>query len=65
MFCRLYAFTSDSDGVHVVAPRWKLVNAYNRQNTFVYTFDYGAQPPTRQAVSQFPLLPSIGLAVEF
>ena len=24
-----------------------------------------AQPPTRQAVSQFPLLPSVGLAVEF
>lgn len=52
-------------GATTWTPSLSLVNAYNRQNTFVYTFDYAAQPPTRQAVSQFPLLPSIGLAVEF
>lgn len=46
-------------------PSLSLVNAYNRQNTFVYTFDYASRPPTRQAVSQFPLLPSAGLSVEF
>ena len=46
-------------------PSLQLVNAYNRQNTFVYTFDYRANPPTRTAVSQFPLLPSVGLTVEF
>jgi hypothetical protein len=52
-------------GATTWTPSLSLVNAYNRQNTFVYTFDYGAQPPTRQAVSQFPLLPSVGLTVEF
>ncbi len=52
-------------GATTWTPSLSLVNAYNRRNTFVYTFDYTAQPPTRQAVSQFPLLPSVGLAVEF
>ena len=52
-------------GATTWTPSISLVNAYNRQNTFVYTFDYGARPPTRQAVSQFPLLPSVGLTVEF
>ncbi|MGZ8376868.1 MAG: TonB-dependent receptor, partial [Gemmatirosa sp.] len=52
-------------GATTWTPSLSLVNAYNRQNTFVYSFDYAAQPPTRQAVSQFPLLPSVGLAVEF
>jgi hypothetical protein len=52
-------------GATTWTPSLSLVNAYNRRNTFVYTFDYAAQPPTRQAVSQFPLLPSVGLAVEF
>jgi hypothetical protein len=46
-------------------PSFQLVNAYNRQNTFVYTFDYQAHPPTRRGISQFPLLPSLGLTVEF
>jgi hypothetical protein len=46
-------------------PSLQLVNVYNRQNTFVYTFDYQANPPTRRGISQFPLLPSVGLTVEF
>jgi len=46
-------------------PTLQLVNAYNRRNTFTYTFDYAANPPTRSAISQFPLLPSVGLTVEF
>ncbi len=52
-------------GATTWTPSLSLVNTYNRRNTFVYTFDYVAQPPTRRAVSQFPLLPSVGLAVEF
>jgi hypothetical protein len=47
------------------APSFQLINVYNRQNTFIYTFDYSRNPPTRTAISQFPLLPSIGLTVEF
>jgi hypothetical protein len=46
-------------------PSLQLINVYNRQNTFVYAFDYQANPPTRTAISQFPLLPSVGLTVEF
>jgi hypothetical protein len=46
-------------------PSFQLINAYNRQNTFVYAFDYQANPPTRKAISQFPLLPSLGLTVAF
>jgi hypothetical protein len=46
-------------------PSLSLVNVYNRRNTFVYAFDYSDDPPTRTAISQFPLLPSLGLVVEF
>lgn len=46
-------------------PSLQVINVYNRQNTFVYTFNYGANPPTRKAISQFPFLPSVGLTVEF
>ena len=46
-------------------PSLSLVNVYNRRNTFVYAFDYADDPPTRTAISQFPLLPSLGLVVEF
>jgi hypothetical protein len=47
------------------SPSFQLINVYNRQNTFIYTFNYKANPPRRSSVSQFPLLPSLGLTVEF
>ena len=46
-------------------PYLQVVNAYNRRNVFIYTFDYTANPPEREATSQFPFLPSLGLTVEF
>jgi hypothetical protein len=46
-------------------PYLQIVNAYNRRNVFIYTFDYTANPPEREATSQFPFLPSLGLTVEF
>jgi len=52
-------------GRATISPYLQLVNAYNRRNVFIYTFDYTANPPTRQAISQFPLLPTLGLTVEF
>ena len=52
-------------GRTTLTPYFQLVNAYNRRNVFIYTFDYTANPPERQATSQFPFLPSIGLTVEF
>ena len=48
-----------------IVPYFSLVNAYNARNVFIYTFDYTHNPPTREASSQFPLLPSLGLTVGF
>jgi hypothetical protein len=48
-----------------LVPYFSLVNAYNARNVFIYTFDYASNPPTREASSQFPLLPSLGLTVGF
>jgi hypothetical protein len=48
-----------------VAPYLSVVNAYNARNVFLYVFDYSTSPPTRQAISQFPLLPSAGVTIQF
>lgn len=48
-----------------IAPYLSVVNAYNAKNVFVYVFDYTESPPTRQAISQFPLLPSAGVSIRF
>jgi hypothetical protein len=48
-----------------IAPYLSVVNAYDAKNVFLYVFDYGKNPPTRQAISQFPLLPSAGVTVRF
>ncbi len=49
----------------VLRPYVQFVNAFNKKNVFLYTFDYNDSPPTRTSVSQLPLLPSIGLEFEF
>ncbi len=41
-------------------PYLQFVNLLNRKNVFFYTFDYGNTPPTRSALSQLPLLPTVG-----
>ena len=48
-----------------LTPYVSIVNAYNAKNVFIYSFDYTSNPPTRQAASQFPFLPSVGLTVTF
>ncbi len=48
-----------------ITPSLHLINLYNRQNVFSYLYDYQSTPPTREAVSQLPLLPTIGLTVAF
>jgi hypothetical protein len=52
-------------GNAVLTPFLQVINAYNRRNVFTYLFDYSANPPTQEAISQFPILPTIGLTVEF
>jgi hypothetical protein len=49
----------------VLYPYLQLVNAYNRQNVFVYLFDYDGSPATRTGFSQLPLLPSFGVEFQF
>ena len=46
-------------------PFFSLVNAYNAKNVFTYVFDYTDNPPTRSALSQFPLLPTVGMGVRW
>ena len=48
-----------------VAPYLSIVNAYDARNIFLYVFDYTTNPPTRQAISQFPFLPSAGVTIRF
>ena len=48
-----------------IAPYLSLVNAYNAKNVFLYVFDYSKSPPTRESISQFPLLPSAGVTIRF
>jgi hypothetical protein len=48
-----------------IAPYLSVVNAYDAKNVFFYIFDYTTSPPTREAISQFPLLPSAGVAIRF
>jgi hypothetical protein len=37
----------------------------NRRNVFLYFYDYTTAPATRSAISQLPLLPSVGLEFAF
>ena len=48
-----------------VSPYVSVANAYNAQNVFVYLYDYSTDNPTRRAISQFPVLPSVGVRVVF
>jgi hypothetical protein len=47
----------------ILRPYVQLVNMLNRKNVFLYTYDYTTAPAKRSAISQLPLLPSVG--VEF
>jgi hypothetical protein len=49
----------------LVAPYVSVVNAYGARNVFVYLYEYSTDQPTRRAISQFPILPSLGVRVAF
>jgi hypothetical protein len=49
----------------VLRPYVQFLNVLNRKNVFIYTFDYTSTPATRSAVSQIPLLPTLGLEFAF
>ncbi len=49
----------------ILRPYVQLVNVFNRKNVFIYLWDYSTSPATQSAVSQIPLLPSVGLEFVF
>ena len=46
-------------------PYLQVVNAFNRTNVWVFTFDFDRAPPTRSGFSQLPILPTIGVNFEW
>lgn len=48
-----------------IAPYISVANASNAKNVFVYLYNYSTDRPTRRAISQFPVLPSLGVRIEF
>ena len=48
-----------------IAPYVSVANASNAKNVFVYLYDYSTDRPTRRAISQFPVLPSLGVQIAF
>jgi hypothetical protein len=48
-----------------VAPYVSVANASNAKNVFVYLYNYSTDRPTRRAISQFPILPSVGARIAF
>jgi len=47
-----------------VAPYVSVINSFNSKNVFAYVYHYSVSPPTRRAISQFPILPSLGVRIE-
>ena len=52
-------------GRAIVRPYLQVVNATNRRNVMFYEFDVEGTPPSARAIGQFPLLPSVGVKVEW
>jgi len=48
-----------------VVPYVSVANASNAKNVFVYLYNYSTDRPTRRAISQFPVLPSLGVRLVF
>ncbi len=66
LFQRLdLSVTRTSTGRLSWAPYLSLINAYNARNVFTYVFDFAQNPPSRTTVSQFPLLPTVGMSVSW
>ncbi len=49
----------------ILRPFVQFVNLYNRENIFIYIFNFTTNPGTRQGITQLPLIPSFGVEFEF
>lgn len=47
------------------SPYLSVANAYNAKNVYVYLYNYSTDRPTRRAISQYPVLPSLGVRIAF
>jgi hypothetical protein len=52
-------------GATTLRPYLNIVNVFNRKNVFLYTLETNDDPPRVKGASQFPLLPSFGMRVEW
>ena len=52
-------------GGMTLRPYLNVVNVFNRKNVFLYTLEANNDPPLIKGASQFPLIPSIGLRMEW
>ena len=46
-------------------PFFNVVNAYNRSNVFFYTYDFTGTPALRGGFTQLPIVPTVGVEVEW
>jgi len=46
-------------------PYLNIVNVFNRKNVFLYTLDETENPPLLKGASQFPLIPSFGVRIDW
>ena len=52
-------------GGATLKPYLNIVNVFNRKNVFLYTLDETDDPPVLKGASQFPLIPSIGMRIDW
>ncbi|HZS61634.1 MAG TPA: TonB-dependent receptor [Gemmatimonadaceae bacterium] len=52
-------------GSTLITPSLSVINATDHRNPFAYTWQYNSAPPTRTLVTDMPILPSIGVRVQF
>jgi hypothetical protein len=45
--------------------QFQIINVYNYKNLFFYYYDYDYEPPPRKAFYMLPILPSIGIKIDF
>ena len=48
-----------------VAPTLSVINILNRENVFAYSYNFNAEPADRRPIAQLPILPSLGLRIDF
>ncbi|MEO0093432.1 MAG: TonB-dependent receptor [candidate division WOR-3 bacterium] len=44
---------------------FQIINVYNHKNLFFYYYDYDYEPPPRKAFYMLPILPTLGIKIDF